>query len=633
MDVTSNNTASSSSSRLSISKPSSSNNPSNSKQNFLERSYELDSLYGEPTLPGQHRMTRLSRVSRSFESWSPRAHEWVTKAVLYVRGPRPKVDLTAPAPLLDIDVHLAGKRIIAPIESNIIKATRPFTSVWLFVILAAAYIISFAFFSRAQSFITPAQSFIGCTSTYWLANNGCGQDGQACGPFDNSSFDFRCPAQCENVILQNPRTVGNEQIAFKPLLVGGGDDNRTYRGDTFICAAAIQAGVISNDKGGCGTLQLAGNFTDFIPFTSHGLTSLGFPTIFPISFRFLQSSHLSHCDDLRDEALVFNVLVTSSLFILLRPKSIVLYWCLVGIGFWHVALFSQPQGPPPKLDIAFGTFLPVLFVAYGFWRLAFRFVLPAFRNAPIESCLLYLSGFWVGILNNLTFDKLPLSRLTASDVNKRSGAVTTLVVILVIITVLTVNQIRVIRKTGWLPHYAGWYIAGGLVTLVLAFLPGLSLRLHHYILPMIIIPGTAFPTRLSAIYQGLLLGLFLNGTAAFGFDSILQTADDLRQDAPLGSDLPVWLTNSTTYNSTIPFANQTILWEALSEGWDGFALLVDDVQRYAGSALNYSLASLNASIPHFFRLAYTSNGAAGDFTMAATLWPNGTWVDPLPGPS
>lgn len=131
--------------------------------------------------------------------------------------------------------------IIAPIESNIIKATRPLTSRWLFVVLVAAYIISFAFFSRAQSFITPAQSFIGCTSTYWLANNGCGQDGQICDIFDNSSFDFRCPAQCENVILQNPRTVGNEEIAFKPLLVGGGDDNRTYRGDTFICAAAIQA--------------------------------------------------------------------------------------------------------------------------------------------------------------------------------------------------------------------------------------------------------------------------------------------------------------------------------------------------------------------------------------------------------
>lgn len=103
------------------------------------------------------------------------------------------------------------------------------------------YIIGFAFFARSQSFLTPPDAFIGCTSTYWLANNECGQDGSACGPFDNSTFDFRCPAQCNIVILQNPRTVGDEQVAFVPLIVGGGDENGTYRGDSFICAAAAQA--------------------------------------------------------------------------------------------------------------------------------------------------------------------------------------------------------------------------------------------------------------------------------------------------------------------------------------------------------------------------------------------------------
>lgn len=37
--------------------------------------------------------------------------------------------------------------------------------------------------------------------------------------------------------------------------------------------------------------------------------------------------------------------------------------------------------------------------------------------------------------------------------------------------------------------------------------------------------------------------------------------------------------------------------------WDGFALLVDDVERYIGPALNFSLAALEAGLPHFFRLA------------------------------
>lgn len=186
------------------------------------------------------------------------------------------------------------------------------------------------------------------------------------------------------------------------------------------------------------------------------------------------------------------------------------------------------MGPPPKIDVAFGTFLPALFIAYGFWRLAFRFVLPEFvSKAPIESCFLYLSGYWVGILYNLTIDKIPISRLLASDIHKRPGGITAFIIIILVVTILVVNQIRVIRKTGWFPYYAMWYIFGGLVILVIALLPGLQLRLHHYIIPMAILPGTAWPTRLSAIYQGLFLGMFLNGGAAFGFDPILQTPSDV----------------------------------------------------------------------------------------------------------
>ena len=129
----------------------------------------------------------------------------------------------------------------------------------------------------------------------------------------------------------------------------------------------------------------------------------------------------------------------------------------------------------------------------------------------------------------------------------------------------------------------------------------------------------------------------------------------LRRDAALGSALPSFSTTAAHFNASIPLVNQTIAWNPITDtaDWDGFALLVDDVERYVGTALNYSLASLQAGIPHFFRLAvsarvssitakrdvdhddpqFTSDGTPGDFTMPATLWPNGTWVDPLPGPS
>jgi hypothetical protein len=199
----------------------------------------------------------------------------------------------------------------------------------------------------------------------------------------------------------------------------------------------------------------------------------------------------------------------------------------VCIGFWHITLFSQPRANPPAIDQAFGTFLPALFVAYAFWRLAFRFTLPTFSKAPIEAAVWYLAPFWVGVLTNQTFAKIPIDRLTASDLTKRAGAITALVIILIVVVAIVINQLRVIRKTGWLPYYLGWYILGGIVTLVIALLPGLQFRLHHYIIAMVLMPGTAWPTRLSAIYQGFLLGLFLNGVAAFGFDPILQTAADV----------------------------------------------------------------------------------------------------------
>ncbi|KAF5323470.1 hypothetical protein D9611_005772 [Ephemerocybe angulata] len=588
-----------------------------------------------PSRAQQWLQGRINRVSTT----NPRLYSRVSTILLWLRGPRPRVELPAPKPLLDIDINSRGHKVSIPIERTMIKATRFLTAPWVLIILGIGYIIALAFLSRARSFLVPAESVITCTSTFLRANNQCGLNGQDCIPMNRSQvFDFKCPAQCANVILQNPRTVGNEQIAFKPLLVGGGDSERTYRGDSFVCAAAQQAGIISGSEGGCGQLQLLPDFTDFLPTTANGLTSIGFPTIFPLAFRFSPNTSLKHCSDNRNGVLAFDILVTCLLFLVLRPKAIVLYWCLVCIGFWHVSLFSQPNNDPPAIDEIFGRFLPTLFVAYAFWRSAIRFTMPKIiAKAPLESCVLYLSGFWVGVLNNLTFDRLPLSRLTSSDIGKRAGGVVTLVVLIVVVAVCAINQVLVIRKTGWLPYYVGWYLVGGLVIMVLALLPGLSLRLHHYIIPIILLPGTAFPTKLSAIYQGLLLGLFLNGVAAFGFDPIVQSAAALRQDATLGSLLPTFLTNSTTWDASSPLANQTLKWAPLPQDaeslWSGFALLVDDIERYAGTGLEFALGGLNASIPHFFRLAFMSDSQTGDFTKAATLWPNGTWVDPLPGGS
>ncbi|KAJ7225662.1 hypothetical protein GGX14DRAFT_556422 [Mycena pura] len=208
--------------------------------------FDIERTGSESPAPKRNWSTRIQQSTSHY----PR----IAKALHWFRGPRPKVDLPDPKPLLDIDLHIRGRRIVIPIETAFLRHTRFVPNNWLLLILSVGYIVSLAFFARAQFFLTPADSFIACNSAYWSAENGCGLDGQSCTPFNDSSLDFRCPAQCAGVILANPRAVGNEKTAFVPLIVGGGDPNRTYRGDSFICAAAIQSGIISNSKGGCGTL-------------------------------------------------------------------------------------------------------------------------------------------------------------------------------------------------------------------------------------------------------------------------------------------------------------------------------------------------------------------------------------------
>lgn len=100
--------------------------------------------------------------------------------------------------------------------------------------------------------------------------------------------------------------------------------------------------------------------------------------------------------------------------------------------------------------------------------------------------------------------------------------------VVIFVFLVVVNQLRVIRRTGWLAYYLFWYVVGGLVILVLATaLPGLEFRLHHYVVGLVLVPGLAFVTRPSAFFQGLLLGMFLDGVGRWGFDSILETRECL----------------------------------------------------------------------------------------------------------
>lgn len=107
--------------------------------------------------------------------------------------------------------------------------------------------------------------------------------------------------------------MGDALPSFVPLVVGGqarADGKRIYRGDSWICAAAQHAGALDGNRGGCGSLWLAGANTDYQGISRNGLESTAFNSTFPSSFYFEQSSSSSSgCEDTRERGYALNVVM------------------------------------------------------------------------------------------------------------------------------------------------------------------------------------------------------------------------------------------------------------------------------------------------------------------------------------
>ena len=172
--------------------------------------------------------------------------------------------------------------------------------------------------------------------------------------------------------------------------------------------------------------------------------------------------------------------------------------------------------------------------------------MPALERMPIERAVWYLPAFWAGVLFNDVTAAIPVDRLLASDIAKRPGALVAVLVISFVVFVIVLVQANHVRKTGWLLTYLAWYGLVCLILFALAMIPGLQFRFHHYFAGLFIMPATGFTNRPSAVYQAFLLGMFLNGAGKWGFDSILQTVEDVRRE--------VWMPSNCTH--PIPVASE-----------------------------------------------------------------------------
>ncbi|KAJ4301204.1 hypothetical protein N0V90_003295 [Kalmusia sp. IMI 367209] len=485
---------------------------------------------------------------------------------------------------------------------------------------------------------------LSCVNRLWPNAQSCGPDGRNCLPFDDSNFAFTCPADCAGVSVLNPFAIGDGSIVYRPLIIGGTPDDSeggedVYRGDSFICGSAIHAGVLTNTRGGCGVLKLVGEKTSYGSISRNGISSVMFNSSFPMSFEFDRSEKVSStsakCRDPRWDLLTLSTIFTT-LFSLFTTRPATFFGSIFVIIFWQIAMASDPPSYtdyPSLASTALANFLPAAFIAVIIYRFCVRKTL-THLNAQFEKTILWVGACWVGALNSLTLDKIPLSRLTSHDLKQQPGAITALVIIILVIVAVVIYQAWCFRVEGRLPRYLAIYATLAIGLLILLAVPSLDLRIHHYILALLLLPGTAMQTRLSLLCQGLLVGLFINGIARWGFASILQTAASLRGDAQLGTGIPSIL--DPIINST----NITFAWESLVRGYEGVSVLVNDVERFRGfhkdGDSNFTWTRRALDHPEYFRFGFVNYQPFGgvtysDFTRAGIWWPNGTWSDIPPG--
>lgn len=570
-------------------------------------------------------------------------------------------------------------------------APRKTHRILLIALVYALWLLSFSLALRRSSFAAQIPGYgsptrLSCSAKYWSDGNGCGINGDQCRPFSNSSLAFRCPANCVRILALDPHAVGDKELVYRPQVVGGSVDyqtgfsedivdNAVYRGDSFICASAVHAGFINDLEGGCGVLTLTGEQPSFPGDKQHSIEPVPFPSYFPKSFGFLRGTR-SQCKDLRWPTLAITVFFTTLLSIFTTNPG-VFFWSNFVALFFHVALVSDPPSLTnyySLISLAFGRFLPAAFCAAITYKYTVKRSLTGL-TAQLEKTVLWLGPAWVGALNNYTFDRIPIQRLTPHDIQAQPGAIPALITVVLSIFFIALGQAWSFRVEGRMPRYLFIYSLFVLGLLLLLTIPGENLRIHHYILALLLLPGTCFQNRPSLLYQGLLVGLFVNGIARWGFDSIIQTPGELLKDAQQKSLLPtIEVLDIGSSNITFDLGPLPVYDPKKKASFDGISVLVNDVERFRGYGDDRSywdgefgtlndhytwtwtrhnlgrevahlapneqdaedasdVEALKAKYPEFFRFGYMSGSRTADFTKAGVWETDGSWKQMAKGPS
>ncbi len=257
-----------------------------------------------------------------------------------------------------------------------------------------------------------------------------------------------------------------------------------YRGDSWVCAAAVHAGVVDDGNGGCGRVELSGQGREYAGARGGGgLRSIPFDSYFPLSFTVSEEPALVACPGESQGALLLVSLFFTATLSLLTTSPLLLFVATLADGFVHVAFVSDPPEPsfhnvsvlPDRMSKFARRLLPAAFCLAVLYKTCVRQTLVGL-DAQFEKTLLWLGGFWFGALSNYTLDWIPIQRLTTHDLEQQPGAKASLVVIVALLTLIAAQQIYYFwlegRLLGYLALY-GLFLSGIFVALLI---PSINLR-------------------------------------------------------------------------------------------------------------------------------------------------------------
>lgn len=478
----------------------------------------------------------------------------------------------------------------------------------------------------------------GQAGDFWRGKNAaCGLDAHRC-PALNHTDDviFRCPAFCDRGSwLYSLRAVGNQIIKYRGYFIGGGAAQNTdkalsrpYRADSFPCGAGVHAGVVSPFFGGCARISYSSGAKLTFPAAKgrYGVSdSVEFGSFFPHSYYFKAlATNVGYCYDPRLLVLLLNMIL--GIPVVFLGSGSAFFWVLSVVGFWTISLATdppvlvEPQDPESLyklISLSVERFLPTCFVLFFLWKVSVKRTFGSLKDpinmemtpeaieqissdprtptySPVTRLVLWYPFFWLGILNNISFDRLPVDRLTWHDMQAQPGAMLTVILLAFVVVVCIVAQAYYVWLLG---RFWRLLLVYGLLffsLFLLAQIPGLTLRVHHYTFALILFPGCLTRSRTAYVFQGLLLGLFLSGVARWGFASIAETDLSLLRGEPLGKIYAPQIagfTEGVLYWHDNPATKNSLALKEL-EKYSQVSLLVNDVERYVGDntdSLNLTL--------------------------------------------